>query len=56
MPAERIPVANAQATMKAAYGGIEVLDCKLVWPDYSFSKPWLVNFSVRLFSVTVRTT
>ena len=23
---------------------------------YSFSKPWLVNFSVRLFSVTVRTT
>jgi hypothetical protein len=25
-------------------------------PRYSFSKPWLVNFSVRLFSVTVRTT
>ena len=25
-------------------------------PAYSFSKPWLVNFSVRLFSVTVRTT
>ena len=25
-------------------------------PTYSFSKPWLVNFSVRLFSVTVRTT
>jgi hypothetical protein len=23
---------------------------------YSFSKPWFVNFSVRLFSVTVRTT
>jgi len=23
---------------------------------YSFSNPWLVNFSVRLFSVTVRTT
>ena len=23
---------------------------------YSFSKPWLVNFRVRLFSVTVRTT
>jgi hypothetical protein len=25
-------------------------------PFYSFSKPWLVNFSVRQFSVTVRTT
>lgn len=24
--------------------------------DYSFSNPWLVNFNVRLFSVTVRTT
>ena len=23
--------------------------------NYSFSKPWLVNFRVRLFSVTVRT-
>lgn len=23
--------------------------------DYSLSNPWLVNFSVRLFSVTVRT-
>ena len=25
-------------------------------PLYSFSKPWFVNFRVRLFSVTVRTT
>ena len=25
-------------------------------PFYSFSNPWLVNFNVRLFSVTVRTT
>ena len=24
--------------------------------DYSLSKPWFVNFSARLFSVTVRTT
>ncbi len=23
--------------------------------DYSLSNPWLVNFNVRLFSVTVRT-
>ena len=49
-------LANLDKLLASAYGGIEVLDCKLVWPDYSFSKPWLVNFSVRLFSVTVRTT
>jgi hypothetical protein len=29
---------------------------QLGMPSYSASKPWLVNLSVRLFSVTVRTT
>ena len=29
--------------------------CTTGLPGYSLSNPWLVNFNVRLFSVTVRT-
>lgn len=42
---------NVAAVFKADETTVE----KMVGGVYSFSKPWLVNFSVRLFSVTVRT-
>src|ERR1700722_1793404 len=46
------------ARQRASRGGLRRIHCTTARPctSYSFSKPWFVNFRVRLFSVTVRTT
>ena len=50
---------SCQSDVLGSYSGTAKPEGRKLWgrsPTYAFSKPWLVNFSVRLFSVTVRTT